>query len=103
MTIDSDPDADPDSDCSNMPNFELPRAARHAFSLIELLVVVAIISILVGMVSVAASSARQNAYRARAQAEVRELSNALKAYWITYGFWHPEIESAWNSENSPIE
>lgn len=75
---------------------------REGFSLLELLVVIAIISIIMGMITYATTSARKSAYRARAQAEIREISNALKAYWITYGYWPPEIEGVWTSEDQPI-
>lgn len=69
---------------------------RNAFSLIELLTVTAIIAILVGMISSAAFAARQQAYRAQAQTESRELANALRSYWVTYGNWPPELQGKTN-------
>ena len=65
------------------------RGSRRAggFTLIELLVVMAIIIILVGMYGAAAYAARQNAYRAQAQAEAREIASAFRAYRATFGEW----------------
>ncbi len=63
------------------------RNTPAGFSLIELLTVTAIIAILVGMIGSAAFAARHSAYRAKAQAEVRELANAMKSYWLAFGEW----------------
>ena len=58
-----------------------------AFTIIELLAVISIIGILVGMVGSAAYAARQKAYRAQAEAEVREIANACRSYWMASGSW----------------
>ena len=60
---------------------------QSAFTLIELLTVVSIIAILLGMAGAAAYAARQAAYRSQAQAEVREIANACRAYWVASGSW----------------
>jgi prepilin-type N-terminal cleavage/methylation domain len=60
---------------------------RQAFSLIELLTVVAIISIVVAMVSLAAHSARMRAYTVSATTEAQQISMAFKSYWVAYGKW----------------
>lgn len=57
------------------------------FSLIELLVVTAIISILIGMISAAMFNARQRAYTAQATTEVQQIATALKSYFVAYGDW----------------
>ncbi len=75
-------------------------ADRAAFSLIELLTVTAIIAILVGMIGSAAFAARQSAYRAQAQAELRELVASMKAYWLAYGSWPDGIVPG--GPNNPI-
>ena len=79
------------------------RPVRRGFSLVELLVVMGIITILMAMVVGAAFAARQNAFRGKAQAEIRELTNAMKAYAISYGGWPPEIQAAWANAETPIQ
>lgn len=60
---------------------------RSAFTLVELLTVVSIIAILLGMVGSASYAARQSSYKSQARAEVREIANACRAYWIASGGW----------------
>lgn len=55
--------------------------------MVELLTVIAIISILAGLLLAALTVAKKRSYEARAKAEVRELIKAWNAYWITYGQW----------------
>lgn len=61
-----------------------PTTASNGFTLIELLTVVAIITIIVGMVMAAAVSSRARAHKARARAEVRQLVQAWRAYHLLY-------------------
>ncbi len=57
------------------------------FSLIELLAVTAIISIVAGMIGVAAINARQKTYATIARTEVQQIAQALKAHWVAKGEW----------------
>jgi len=72
---------------------------RAGFSLIEILTVAAIVAILMGMIGSASFTARQRAYQAQAQAEVRELASAFRAYWLTYGYWPPEVQGFSSDES----
>lgn len=74
---------------------------RSAFTLIELLAVIAIIGILAAMFGSAAFSARQTAYRAQASTEARELSSACQSYWIASGAW--EGGSRWPGESGTVK
>ena len=58
---------------------------RAAFTLIELLMVIAVIGVLAGLLMVAVTAAREKGRRTRAMGETRELAKAWKAYWILYG------------------
>lgn len=58
-----------------------------AFTLIELLAVIAIIGILAGMMGGASYAARQSGYKAQADAEVREIANACRSFWMASGTW----------------
>lgn len=57
------------------------------FSLIELLAVIAIISILVGMIGTAAHLARIRAYSTLARMEAQQVATAFKSYWVVKGQW----------------
>lgn len=58
-------------------------AARRGFTLIELLVVIAIVGILAGTFAFSMSSAQENARIAKATAEGRELTNAIRLFCLT--------------------
>src|SRR5256885_14885005 len=53
---------------------------RHAFTLVELLVVIGIIALLVGILIPTLGKAREAAQRAACLSNLRELSNALRIY-----------------------
>lgn len=53
---------------------------RKAFTLIELMVVVAMIAILAGVIGGGVAKARARAKIARAETEVNEMTNAIRAY-----------------------
>ena len=53
---------------------------KRAFTLVELLVVIAMIAILTGAVGTSVSSARARARVMKATAEVKEMTNAILAY-----------------------
>ena len=74
-------------------NTNFTNSRKHGFTLIELLVVIAIIGILMGMISSAAYSARQNSYRAAAQSEIQNIANAVRSYWIAFGAWPASFSS----------
>ncbi len=71
--------------CAN--STKLNRNRTFGFSLIELLTVTAIISILAGMIGVAAHSARIRAYSTLARMEAQQIATAFKSYWVTKGKW----------------
>lgn len=71
----------------------------RAFTLIELLTVIVIIGILSSMLVVVVRAARERAAKAKAAAEVRELSRAWKSYWMVYGEWPATLVG----ENRPMD
>ena len=60
---------------------------RNAFTLIELLTVIAIIAILIALLFPAIKSSLQKAEIAQAQNDVKNIEGALKAYYTEYGKW----------------
>jgi len=68
------------------------KTTRKAFTIVELLVVVAIIGILLGIVSVAANGALKNNRGKRAEAMRVVLQQGINAYYAKKGQWPDAIE-----------
>lgn len=66
---------------------------QFAFTLVELLTVIAIIAVLMGLLFPALQGARDNARRADAGTMVRNIVNASKAYYNDYGKYPPNDEA----------
>jgi len=67
--------------------------ARRGFTIVELLVVVAIIGVLLGLISVAARGAIRNARMKRADAMCHVMKQGLAAYHAKMGRWPTAVES----------
>ena len=65
---------------------------RSAFTLIELLTVVAIIGILIGMFSVAGVMARRAYLKSNARTELQEISTALQEYKLEKGYFPSSLD-----------
>ena len=59
--------------------------SKAAFSLMEMLVVIAVIGILMGLLFPALMGVRERSRSTRARSEVQTLQEAWLAYWNTYG------------------
>ena len=77
-----------------------PKPQRAAFTLIELLTVIAIIAILMGLLMSALGGAKDQARRTEAAATVRNIVNACKSYANDYGKFPPIETGAANSFSS---
>jgi len=66
---------------------------KRGFTIVELLVVVAIIGVLLGIVSVAAQGAIRNGWAKRAEAMGRILQQAIATYYAKKGQWPTVIEA----------
>jgi prepilin-type N-terminal cleavage/methylation domain-containing protein len=67
----------------------LPKTPVAAFTLIELLTVIAIIAVLMGLLFPALSGAKEQARRADAGTAVRNIVSACKSYYNDYGKFPP--------------
>ena len=76
------------------------RSSRRAFSLIELLVVVAVIAILAGLVLQTAGYVQKRGATARAEAEIKALEAALESYKADMGDYPRGNNTAPNTNNS---
>ena len=63
------------------------RFHRPGFTLLELMLVIAIIGLLMVLLGAAAFSARQRAWVAQANAETQQIATAFKSYYLAYGNW----------------
>jgi prepilin-type N-terminal cleavage/methylation domain-containing protein len=71
------------------PRHSLPKTPIAAFTLIELLTVIAIIAVLMGLLFPALSGAKEQARRADAGTAVRNIVTACKSYYNDYGKFPP--------------
>ena len=71
-----------------------------AFTLIELMVVIAILGLLMGIFIPRISAMRENGKRAKAQAEVNAIAMAWKAYYNEYNVWPDELWWAGHTEDA---
>ena len=74
--------------------------SRSAFSLIEMLVVIAIIGLLAALVVGGASHFRETSVRARVQTELNQVVSAIESYHKKYGFY-PQSNGA--SSPDPVK
>ncbi len=75
------------------------RSARQGFTLVELLVVMAIIGILAGLITAAVGMAKVAARNAAMKVEITELERALNTYRDTFGEYPPDFATISNSES----
>lgn len=79
-----------------------PAATRRAFTLIEILTVIAIIAILAALLLATAGFIQEKAGIARAQTEISALSSALEAYKIDIGTY-PDGDGSDNSTKDLLD
>lgn len=72
---------------SEFSNLRSPRRQPSAFTLIEMLVVIAIIGLLAAMVVGGASHFREVSVRARVQTELNQVVSAIESYHKKFGFY----------------
>jgi prepilin-type N-terminal cleavage/methylation domain-containing protein len=78
---------------NNLPAFPASRCARvalHAFSLIELLVVIGVIVILAGLSFPAMNAVKATQARNRTRAELSQIETAIETYKTKLGFYPPD-------------
>ena len=76
--------------------------SRNAFTLVELLTVIAVIGILAAITFGISTGVFERQARARAQAELATLASALESYRAQYGSYPIADDQDWNGENSEV-
>jgi len=73
---------------------------KKAFTLIELLTVIAIITIFIGLLSPALNKARKQAKKQKAKAMIGSIEVALNMYYADWGFYPNEVTNSNNFANT---
>ena len=76
---------------------------RGGFSLIELMVVIAIIAILSGLIFVGVGRAKESARRTKAKVQIKQLEKAFMAYHDEYGEWPKGLIGYDNASDDQME
>ena len=86
-----------DSKPSKQRSAKPSKHPKPAFTIVELLIVIAILGILLGLVSVAIGGSLRNGRAKRAEAMCRILQQSIAMYYTKVGEWPSAIESKANS------
>ena len=71
----------------------LPRSTNHAFTILELLIVISIIIILAGLILATSGYVQKKGARSRAEAEIAAMSAALESYKADNGIYPRDANS----------
>ena len=80
-----------------------PSTLQHGFTIVELMMVVAVIAILAGIITMGVSGMFRGARQKRAEAMKRVLQSGLETYYAQYGEWPDGIKSHVNDQEDAVE
>ena len=80
---------------------------RQGFTLLEMLIVVAIIGVLVAILMSAVGGIKAKAIQRRTEVEVQSLAMAIRAYHTELGDWplpsgNPDVGGVWSNNNKQV-
>ena len=81
---------------------EVAHSPRAAFTLVELLAVMAVIALLVGILYPTLRSIRDGAKKSQAKSDVQKLETAFQQYYNEYGKWPDTTGRTWNDYTSML-
>lgn len=79
-----------------------PQKDKHAFTLIELLIVIAIIAILVGLLFPAFKAVQNQARQVQAKNDLTQIVNAVNAFYTDYGKYPLATDDSTISNNADL-
>lgn len=76
---------------------------KRGFTIVELMMVIAVIAILAGIITMGVSGMFRSARAKRAEAMARVLQSGLETYYAQYGKWPASIKSHENDDEDSVE
>lgn len=79
-----------------MQRFLLTKKLRHGFTFTEVLIVVAIISLLATIIMAGLKSSKETTNIAKSETDQQQMTGAIELYFTDIGFYPPDVNRGWD-------